>query len=667
MTYSFADALGAAGAAAAFGPLWLLPGFAFAFAANALGVRKADPLRACAVALVSAYAALPIILDWVTRAAGLSAALVVLCGLAVLGFLLIKRFSEPLPWVVTWVSAAWLAFMLLVWVDADLGGRLYPSLLMIDTVKHAATVNAILATGAVPPVDPFFLRAEPAGYYYYFYLAPALLVKLTSGIIDARAAVAGQIFWTGCGLIAVASLILERASFTGHKGSACRFMVVVACCTGLGMVTVLIAYAATGTWVGQTGWVSGQVQAWPELTLWVPHHVAALIASWAGMLVLTDQNVRTASVCVAGLAFASALGMSVWVAAGAVATMALWLALLVLDRRWVRSSLVCLAGLIAVALSLPFLWDLMAGRTDAASAIGFVIRPFFLLDVVTGSGWTQEIGRVAGLPLNIVLAYGIMAIGTAGFWRRQGWRGGTASDTARVLMISAVATLIIGSFLGSTIRNNDLGWRVPLFAQLAAMIWTATWLQAVWAERSNISSSRSATRVFAATAAAALVGCAGALYDAVMLRAYPALHVFGVADIHARDAGIDREVRSAYDWLARNEATGVVVQHNPDHERVFGYSLYGTNRVAISDRHNSRLFGAAARDVEARLAELIPVFGDPLSATAARARLTKHGVDVVVVTAEDRAWGSPNSWVWTSPALYVSPHVRAISVRRLTP
>ena len=93
-------------------------------------------------------------------------------------------------------------------IDLDTGARLYPSLLMLDVVKHAATVRALVETGFAPPLDPFFMREAPAGYYYFYYVLSALAERLCAGWINSRAAMAGQMFWTGIATVGLVSLVL---------------------------------------------------------------------------------------------------------------------------------------------------------------------------------------------------------------------------------------------------------------------------------------------------------------------------------------------------------------------------------------------------------------------------------------------------------------------------
>src|SRR5581483_3196915 len=100
----------------------------------------------------------------------------------------------------------------------------------------------------------------------------------------------------------------------------------------------------------------------------VPHHLAALIACWVGFLMLADGAVRdrhaltrhdAVPIAVAGMAFASAAGLSVWVALGGAATVLLWGAALAIERRWWLLATIAAAGVVSFAAAAFYLANLV--------------------------------------------------------------------------------------------------------------------------------------------------------------------------------------------------------------------------------------------------------------------------------------------------------------------
>jgi hypothetical protein len=234
---------------------------------------------------------------------------------------------------------------------------------------------------------------------------------------------------------------------------------------------------------------------------------------------------------------------------------------------------------------------------------------------------------------------------------------------ARLLTISTIAGLVLGSFFKSTILNNDLGWRVVLFAQFAMLLWTVAAIgAAIRARQWTFSLHGPLGRTPALLLAALILGLAGVLYDLTALRAFDPRRVGEHERAKASTAPVDREVRAAYAWLATRMDRFPVVQHNPDVVRAINYGLYSRSRTAISDIHIAVLFGASEAEVMARLRELVPVFTTVMPAQEAWQRLRHNRVTAVLVTSEDVIWQDRNSWVWATSPLFASEHVRVLPV-----
>ena len=102
-------------------------------------------------------------------------------------------------------------------------------------------------------------------------------------------------------------------------------------------------------------WNDAQITPWINSLLWVPHHLAALIACFIAFLLLRHQadahrRWGAAPVIVAGMAFASATGMSVYVTFTFVVAVALWLLVLIARKGWLELAMFVGAGAVAAAL-----------------------------------------------------------------------------------------------------------------------------------------------------------------------------------------------------------------------------------------------------------------------------------------------------------------------------
>ena len=682
MPYTLLDLAGLSLATLAHGLVVLLPAVAIAHAANVFAMRRMPPLQQFAISLLVAYAVLPLIDSLAARFIGLDAALGLNLALAAAGAHIVWRhwLSLQLPRAAFGACAAWFILIALATIDIDGAGRLNTSLLMIDTVKHAATVRALLDTGAAPPLDPFFLRSDPAGYYYYFYVASALAARLGAGLFDARAAFAGQIFWIGLALYALFQILIARTGFARlARGPALRntLLAVLVIAGGLQILPLLAIAGITGTWLAQTAWWGEQVTSFLLSALWVPHHLAGLIACWTGLIALSEavsrcqgaHNSKSAlqhawqPVALAAAAFACAAGLSIWVTSTACLAIAIWLTLLARERRWPAVVCIVAAGLGSAILSLPHLWDLVHYRAQAGVPVAVYVRGFLFADALLPAGILQTIGRIVMLPLNYGLEFGIFAIGALLYWRHPPHAISTRArdiETRRLVAVTGAAGLFVATFLKSTVISNDLGWRGVLFAQAAATLWSFAAFAPIL--REALAQRRMPSHDLARISLLALaLGIATVVYDVQGLRTYARLGLGGIADI-IRNQEVDLDLRRAYEALALMPEAPTVMQHNPDADRTFAYGLYGKARVAVSDRHNGMIFGASSEAVHTRVGEIIPIFKGTLEDREALQRLRRYKIGALVVTSADPIWRDEAAWIWSAPTLFASDNVRVLRV-----
>ncbi|MGQ0671815.1 MAG: hypothetical protein ACT4N2_02880 [Hyphomicrobium sp.] len=664
-------------AALMMGPMLMLPGLAIARIAGLLPeCRRDDTPMVLAVVLVAACGVLPLLDSLAARLVGLGPALaihLVLCGIGLKVPLGLPLERLPRSWLAA--LGLWLAVVVFAWIDFDTPGGLNQSLLIKDMIKHAATVGSMVDRGAAPPADVFFLRDQPAGYYYYFYVLPALVEFAACGLIDSRAAVGGQVFWTGLAFFSLALVLVDRlCGGRARTTNSAPVIAVLMAASGLEILLVLLVGSGTGVWFAQVGWWKEAIGGFVHSVLWVPHHVDAVIATWAGLLTLVGAIGRRSvsplyngsTIAVAGAAFASALGLSVWVTLGAVAIVGCWMAALALERRWPAIGLVAAAGAVSVLLSAPHLADLLANRAYDGFPIALSLRATPFDSEVVDPTAMQNGLRLAWLPVNLLLGFGVLLIGSLVYWRLALRRDRPADDVARLIALSALCGLAISSVCKSTIVNNDLGWRVLLFVQVAALVWTASVmppLLRLWRQRRSRRTA-SPPRLAPAMLAMLSIGLVGTAYEVTALRASDLLGLAAFERVAGHEA-IDGETRAAYEWAKRNVASGAVLQHNPDMTYMLGFGLYSRRPVAVAPRNLGTLFGASRTEVEQRLADIGPVFAGGLTAADARERLVRNRVDLVMVTTADAVWRESQSWVWRSRAAYASERVRIVAVDAL--
>lgn len=675
MAYMLHDIVGLAAAVVLAIPLFLLPAYAFARTLDLFGFSARPATERAAYALLVAYATMPVLQSMGARFFGLKAILAVTLLLSVYGLLRHRDLSLPSLSRSAWTMIA-VGFLALctLWIDASWNGRLYPTLLVIDLVKHAATVRSLVETGATPPIDPFFLRDQAASYYYFFYTPAALVEMLGNGLVDSRSAVGGMVFWTGIAVVTLARVVLDRTGLL-RRAAPVGLLIALMLAGGLQLLIVSPIVLSFGwPWPGQLGWIRDDLASWPVSMIWVPHHLSGMIASWIGFLALVEAQKAHAErsparqwtyVALAGVSFASACGLSTWLTIGAVVTLAVWAAVEVYHRRWSSLILFAAAGLIALVAAAPHMLDLVRNRSLGVFPIAFEVRMFVVSELLIGSlGWLgQNVVRAVFLPLHYIMAAGIFFAGAFAFWTSHRRRRGLANPEARILAYSAVASLFVGSFFQSVVANNDLGWRVVLFGQLAALLWTAACIEPLWRKAEKTSVERALANAPPALILFLALGYAGVAYDLVATRLFSAMGK-GVV-INPRNPAADFEARGVYGWINANLGPTAVVQHNPDTQRALAYGLYGRQRTALADRHNALLFGPSHHDVSERMSVLKPLFTAPQSAEAVAKSLTAQKVDTIIVSADDPVWKARVAWVFATPALYQTAHLRVLRVRDL--
>src|ERR1039458_1712953 len=108
----------------------------------------------------------------------------------------------------------------------------------------------------------------------------------------------------------------------------------------------------------------------------------------------------------AGMAFASAAGMSVYVTFTFAVAVVLWLLALVTRKAWLEATMFVGAGAVALLWALPFLLSLR-GPAGGAAFVEFAVRPFSfglyfanLIGINFQAGFSQTVANAIFLPIN---------------------------------------------------------------------------------------------------------------------------------------------------------------------------------------------------------------------------------------------------------------------------
>ena len=668
MTFFFHDIVGLLLGTLATPFLGVLPGFALLQILERHGALLTERGWArLGWALLLAFSVLPAVDALAIRFIGIPMALAIRAALAlgaVPSLLTAVRDFGRIPRGLLAFGGLWWLVVAISTVDVDWDGRLYQSLVIVDLVKHAAVVETIADFG-LPLRDAFFARAQPAGYYYYFYCLPAEIRWVAGGLIGARMAFVSVLLWAG---LALPSLIWRIGAEAGliRSGHERRFLlaaVFLCFIAGADLPFLVIEHAINGFTLPQVELWGEEVRFALTSMIWVPHHITALIACWTGASLLCRLRPRLERadiflIVAAGLSFASAFGMSLWITLTAVPVFAMW----GVTRLWrgdrVQALSLILAGAVAAVVSLPQMADILSGRSDQGIPIALTVRSFAFWWLTPGqTNLPLVLILLLLLPVGYAIQFGAFAIGSAFFLRAHPREIAQPGAMRSLLVIAAIVSLLVASFFQSTIINNDLGWRSIWFAQLAAMVWTTSVIHTL----PSFFMRQAGFRIIL------LLGIAGNLWDIAGFRFVrpPYFHTPGVTP--NTEPATDLGEREAYEWAAAHLDGDAVIQHNAAlHHRAFNFGLYGRNRPAVADR-DANLFGAPRQQVADRLRALQPIFDTPLPLPDMRRRAREQGVDFLLLSDRDPAWKKQGTPPFVGSCVYRNVHVCLLPTKEGTP
>jgi hypothetical protein len=679
----------------------LLPGYILARSLDIWQFRTRNLPARIALALVLSISVTPGVTYLIARflSLQLACAMFVIAALIFLGLVAKNVRLSEIPSlsaalkaiiIVRWPALlvlGWMAVVIILLSDLQVADRLYPNVVSYDYTMRIAVTGSITRTG-VPPVNPYFYPSHPMTlHYYYFWFMTCSLVDLLGGsLVQPRTAVIAGTAWVGAGMMAILALYV-RLLPTRHRSATPRSIFVALALllvSGFDIEPVFIKYATH--WLqGQVllyptvEWWNEQITAWPTAVLWVPHHIAGLIAALTTFLVFSNlHTIHTSgrqAVClvVCALALFSALGLSIWVTFTFAAFWIAWLFISFMKGWYGEASRAMFIAVLGVILSIPYLIDLHKANLTTITPIIVSVRQFqpvhTLLENDSVGPNLVIIADLIALPLNYLMEFGFFAIAGILYWR---WSVRTEKQLCRneiAFVTLAASALMIATFLRSNIAANDLGWRSAMFVQLILLLWSTTIVQALHSQLSG-RGQRFGIQIGRGMAVVILsalsIGMTPILYDVVMMKLYsmagdlrlPVHRVHGFLD--EDDLGHRYyDFREAYDWIDKRFPESAVVQHNPDIFVDLPSGLYGNRQVAAADRIYGTLFGIPAEMYQAVSSAVSPLFtSQTVDNKTVSAICRRFGITALVVKDTDPIWRHPASWVFTETPIFSNRSTR---------
>jgi hypothetical protein len=702
--FTLQDAVGCVVAVIVFASALYAPGFLLGYATDLFGFRRMGAAHRSLWAIAVSFSVTPFAVYFVGKYAGLNVACGLLVGLSILFLALAWRLRGGAKWsrrdvVLAAVGvSAWVAFVVFSLADIQVGGKLYFSVVEFDQSYRVAFTDAVLRTG-VPPANPLYFagRAQPMRYYYFWYVVCAIVARI--GHVSSRQAFMASSVWSGFGLVAFVGLYVRH--FLGVAGNVRRQTWIT---VALLAVTGADLLPAAGSIFGQTAlngdmewWSVDQVSSWQDSVLWVPHHTASLLCCMMCFLLLwmLRENGRTkhriVALIVAGVAFASAFGLSIYVAFGFALLMLAWLARLVVGRRkdFALARSILLAGAVSLVLLAPFLRELTgtASRTDsgASARAGHVlslsvrrmIDPQLLTGLPAFAAWNKAHPVLLDQAMRIVLLLPGLAL-ELGFYAAVLWMllFVRRKDEARGLALYLTGWgLVMVMFLRSAvIDSNDFGFRAALLPQFFLLLLAGDLLASWWIPGRVQVVAKTPWRRRTLYGLMAL-GVAGTLYQGVMLRIFLPLEAHDPANGFSSLPEQVFQARTAFAQLDRVADKSAVVEFNPADPNpgtrgdvVSPYTFYARSLMANAGRQIlsaeqkcASEFGGDSgpcADIERSTASLYALPA-PTAAWASE-YCRRFGVQYLAAGSMDPAWSDAAGWVRTLPPVASQPEFRIV-------
>jgi hypothetical protein len=534
-----------------------------------------------------------------------------------------------------------------------------------DHIKHVLLTDAISRSG-VPPANPSFspdgsqAAPQPTAYYYF----EAMIASVLSGLNPDRLSNGRDAFTalTACTSIELAAIIALYLRLTRGAANAARHALIgwgLLSVSGFDVFPALLGSENNRKYVDIWNW-KAQVTSWHASILWVPQHVAGLIACVMALLLFqaikhepSNRHIVKYGV-LAALTLASAVGLSVWVTFAFAAFWICYIGMLLVGKN-VRLALVGIAiGILSLFFASLFLKELLQASSATKSPVE--IHPLvldFQYVKYFHFGSDRGVYRIISLIAAAVVMYGL----ELGFYFLAGVifvaRRSVLKSHPEVAaeMALLVVTLIIVSFLRSTIMYNDLGWRAFLLAQFVLLIWGVDVITTLIQGRPIL---------IGLVILTISIGVFGRGVDFVLMRAtfnrnQPTREMF--------------YIRKTYLYLRQHTPPSARIQQSPEENFTDAmHGLYSDRQSVMTNLTHAIVFGTPQRLYRPVFLDLVPEFWyeNATDPSYAQSLCTKYHIDYLVFKWTDVIWHTQGAWIWRFTPWYETPLTRVFSCKAIS-
>lgn len=648
LNYTFQDLFSALLGFLIFPCVLIAPGYVTGWLLNLFDFKQRRFEVRLGIGLVLSFAVSPIVLQLTSSLLSFSFALFTVLAFFITFLFLVIRQKIELPSRGLWMlGLGWTFFAILSLINIQSGDSLFYSVTSYDQTTRVSVIDAMTRTG-VPPINPSYYPGEPVQLtflYYFWYVLCSMVDAISGKFVDARAALNASSAWVGLALMTLIALYFRLRNLTRTEAiwKSTWLGIGLLAVSGLDILPATLLMIRTEQVIGSIDVWNTWIQSWVASALWVPHHLAALIAGMCAILLAQYARGKSLSrqftiLAIAGLAFASAAGLSIYVTLVFVVFWGVWLIFLFLQRT--ERTLVLpmiFSGVLALGLAAPFFFGLIQGGANAGGTlpIMFEIRTFLQLEsfVADWSPLARSLIMLLVLPINYLFELGFFFIAAIYWFQTRDKKTLWSNPYYAIEVILFFVVLFIGSTLRSTlITSNDLGWRAWLPGQFILLIWGVdVWEHLSFASTSDSPHAREAQKNRRLMLTFIVIGILTTITDAALLRfAWPIM----------TGPETPRQYYSArltYDYLREKIPANVITQNNPLSFIDRPSGLYGTHQMVVSDR---TAYGIPQDELEIWMENVSPLFNSEnvddwqtLDHTCA-----EYFIDVLVYADTDPIW-----------------------------
>ena len=690
LNFTLQDILGFAVAFSIFPFVIVFPGYVIGWVLDLFDFRKRKPIVRLGIGLVLSFAITPIILDLTAQFVSIKFSILTIAGFA-MAFAVISLREKTIITSETMLQikmiflavSVWVVFVILSLINMQWKDQLYFSA-VADQITRVSVINAMTRTG-VPPANPSYYpghSVELTFLFYFWYILCSMVDLIGGQIVDARAALNASSAWSGIGLMAIAALYL-RLRNPGNSATAWRSAKIgigLLLVGGLDALPFILLAAKIGNIVGGNEplntlqfavltWNNLEYQiltllgTWIGSSLWVPHHIAAVIACFSALLLAhsarnKEPSKQFATLAVAGFAFASAVGLSTWVTLVFAIFWGIWILALLFQKtgRFLILSMIC-SGIIAVLVAGPFLIGTIqsgGGGAEELPPVVLGIRTVPLLEPIMRE-WPSNLRSLAALivlPIGYMWELGFFFVAGI-YWLKSRDKKAFGSNPfylQEILLL--VVVFFVVSFASSTFetrKTGDLGWRGWLPGQFVLLVWGVDVLERFLFTAPTSQKLGGVVHAGHFLQALIAIGILTTLINAVFLRIYMPVR-FG-----PEEGRRTYSARLAYDYLRDHVSSNVITQYNPANFYDGPSGLYGTHQMVISDITAYRI----PLDISQKLVDEVGALftNENMTNWQIRDRICQeHSIDILIIKDRDPLWNSLASIKAQRPALYENTH-----------